>query len=297
MALFRRTDTSPAETSETDAGRTHRRALIENMTIEVVPMKSLDGARAHLPAGATLSVTCSPAKGIQETQRLTEEFQAEGFDPIPHISARMVRDQAHTREIAAWLKANGLTKMFLVGGDADPPGGYFDAPTFLADFLETDHGLERLGVTAYPDHHAFISDADLHNALHAKQALLAEAGLKGWCSTQMCFDAADIEAWLRAERASGLELPVHLGVAGVIDKAKLMTTGLRIGLGTSLGYLKKNRAAITSMLTSSDYDPNDLLIPMSNANVELDVEAVHLYTFNQVERTEAWRAATLAKLA
>ncbi len=298
MALFRRgSESESAESAESKAGEAHRRSLIENLTIELVPMKNLETARTHLPAGATLSVTCSPAKGIEETQRLTEEFQAEGFDPIPHISARMVRDQAHTREIAGWLRANGLKKMFLVGGDADPPGGYFDAPTFLADFLDTDHGLDRLGVTAYPDHHAVISDEKLHAALHAKQALLAEAGLPGWCSTQMCFDAAVIETWLRNERAQGLTLPVHLGVAGVIDKAKLMTTGLRIGLGTSLGYLKKNRAAITSMMTSTDYDPNDLLVPMSDANLELNVEAVHLYTFNQVERTEAWRTATLAELS
>ena len=66
--------------------------------------------------------------------------------------------------------------MFLVGGDQDPPGEYFDAVLFLQDFLEQDHGLEGLGVTSYPDHHAFISDEKLHEALHAKQTLLAEAG-------------------------------------------------------------------------------------------------------------------------
>ena len=110
----------------------------------------------------------------------------------------------------------------------------------------------------------FISDEKLHEALHAKQTLLAEAGLPGWCSTQMCFDAEVIEAWLRKERAEGLTLPVHLGVSGVVDKAKLMTMGVRIGLGAPLGYLKKNRAAITKMLTSTSYDPNDFMMPLSN---------------------------------
>ena len=46
-------------------------------------MKSLDNAREHLPAGAPLSVTASPVKGLEETQRLTEEFQAAGFEPVP----------------------------------------------------------------------------------------------------------------------------------------------------------------------------------------------------------------------
>lgn len=295
MALFNKNKTP--EIVESDAAKAHRKSLTESYTIELVPMKSLETARPHLPAGSTLSVTCSPAKGIEETQRLTEEFQAEGFDPIPHISARMVRDKAHTAELAHWLRDAGLKRVFLVGGDADPPGGYFDSILFLADLLECDHGLDAIGVTSYPDHHAFISDEKLHEALHAKQALLGEAGIPGWCSTQMCFDAEVIDAWIRAERAAGLTLPIHLGVSGVIDKAKLMTMGMRIGLGTSLGYLKKNRAAITKMMTSSHYDPNDLLMPLSEANLELGITGVHMYTFNQVEATEAWRAETLAELA
>ncbi|MEO0493196.1 MAG: methylenetetrahydrofolate reductase [Actinomycetota bacterium] len=294
MALFKK---DVPEILESDEAKAHREHLTRNYTIELIPMKSLETAREHLPAGASLSVTCSPAKGIEETQRLTEQFQSEGFDPIPHISARMVRDRAHTTELAHWLRDNGVKKVFLVGGDQDPPGGYVDSILFLADLLECDHGLDRIGVTSYPDHHAFITDEQLHDALHAKQTLLAEAGVSGWCSTQMCFDAEVIEAWLRRERAAGMTLPVHLGVSGVVDKTKLMTMGVRIGLGTSLGYLKKNRAAITKMLTSMSYDPNDLLMPLSNVAVELGIEDVHMYTFNQVEATEQWRAESLAELA
>jgi methylenetetrahydrofolate reductase (NADPH) len=76
-----------------------------------------------------------------------------------------------------------------------------------------------------------------------------------------------------------------------------MTMGVRIGLGASLGYLKKNRAAITKMLTSTSYDPNDLMVPLSNAALELGIEGVHMYTFNQIEATEQWRAEALAELA
>jgi methylenetetrahydrofolate reductase (NADPH) len=295
MALFKKSE-MPAIV-ESDEAKAHREHLTRSYTIELIPMKSLETAREHLPTGATLSITASPVKGLEETQRLTEVFQAEGFDPVPHISARMVRDRAHCASIAHWLRDNGLKKMFLVGGDQDPPGEYFDAVRFLEDFLEQDHGLDGLGVTSYPDHHAVISDEQLHEALHAKQTLLNAAGLHGWCSTQMCFDATVIEAWLRKERAEGLTLPVHLGVSGVVDKAKLMTMGVRIGLGASLGYLKKNRAAITKMMTSTSYDPNDLLMPLSSAAVELGIEGVHMYTFNQVEATEQWRAEALAELA
>ncbi len=281
------------DTVESAAAIAHRRKLSANLTFEVVPLKSLESAREHLPVGATVSVTCSPVKGIDATKRLTETFLEAGFDAVPHIAARMVRDRVQTKELALWFRDVGVNKVFVVGGDAEEPGEYFDAVLFLSDLLDTDHGLSAIGVAAYPDGHSYISDADLSKALHTKQRLLSDAGVTSWCSTQMCFDTDTIESWLRAERAAGLTLPVHLGVAGVVDKTKLISMGARLGIGQSLNYFKKNKAAIAKMLTSPAYDPNDLLIPLSEANLELGVEAVHMFTFNQVQATEAWRQENL----
>ena len=277
--------------SETNAERANRLALIDDMTFEVIPLKSLTDAEAALPAGAKVSVTASPAKGLEATQEITERMLGNGFQAIPHISARMVRDQAHTKQLAAWFRDVGVSTMFLVGGDADPPGEYFDAVEFLRDLLETDHGLTTIGVTSYPDSHPLISTDKLHTALHTKQALLAEAGVEGYCSTQMCFDPDTISAWMKAERDAGMTLPIHLGIAGVIDRAKLLTMGARLGIGQSLSYLRKNRKAITSMMTTASYEPNDLLMPLSTELNELDVQGLHVFTFNQVASTDEWRLA------
>ena len=278
---------------ETDAEKANRHSLIENLTFEVIPLKSLTDAEAALPAGAKVSVTASPAKGLEATQEITERMLAAGFDAIPHISARMVRDKTHTKELAEWFRQTGVSTLFIVGGDADPPGSYKDSVEFLADVLECDHGLSTIGVTAYPDGHAFISDDALHTALHDKQRLLAEAGVEGYCSTQMCFDPSTIAAWMRAERAAGMTLPIHLGLSGVVDRAKLLTMGARLGIGQSLSYLRKNRKAITSMMTTASYDPNDLLVPLSSEMLELDVQGLHVFTFNQVAATDEWRLAQL----
>lgn len=288
MAIFggKKYDESPESSA-------HRVALIDELTFELVPLKSLDAAVTALPAGAQVSVTCSPTKGIAETQRLTEELQQQGFTAIPHVSARMVRDHQHTVELAAWCRELGLDKIFIVGGDGEEPGEYIGAVEFLADFLTTNHGLTTIGVTAYPDGHAFLSDEKLRWALHEKQRLLAEAGVQGYCSTQMCFDPDSIAKWLRTERELGLTLPVHLGISGVVDKTKLLTMGARLGIGDSLKYLRKNMGAVIKMMTTVAYDPNDLLLPLSSDLVDLDVEALHVFTFNQVEATNAWREDVL----
>ena len=47
-----------------------------------------------------------------------------------------------------------------------------------------------------------------------KQQLLADAGVAGYASTQMCFNPTTISRWLEAERSRGMDLPIHLGLPG-----------------------------------------------------------------------------------
>ena len=42
-------------------------------------------------------------------------------------------------------------------------------------------------------------------------------------------------------------------------------------------------------------DPADLLIPLSEDMLNLGVEGLHVFTFNQVEATNDWRTAVLAE--
>lgn len=280
---------------ESDEAKAHRLALTEGITFEVIPLKSLDGAVEALPAGAKVSVTCSPAKGIEATQRITAELLEAGFDPIPHVASRMVRDRTHSDELAAWCRDLGLSTVFVVGGDTEEPGDYLGAVEFLGDFLEADHGLSTIGVTAYPDGHVFLGDEKVHRALHDKQRMLADAGVAGYCSTQMCFDPDTIAKWLRREREQGLTLPVHLGISGVVEKAKLLTMGARLGIGDSLTYLRKNAGAVVKLMTTVNYDPNDLLLPLSADLLDLGVEGIHMFTFNQVAATNEWRESALLR--
>ena len=290
IAMLSRIRRAPVSV-ESDAARDYRLELIEGLTFEVIPLKSLDAALEALPPGSRVSVTASPVKGQDATCEITERIAAMEHEAIPHISARLVPDGARVSELAGWLRSAGVSTMFLVGGDVESPGAYSDAASFLRDLLECDHGLTTIGVTAYPHGHPLIADGALHEALHAKQELLASAGVEGFCSTQMCFDPDRIESWLRAERASGLTLPVHLGISGVVDRTKLLTMGARLGVGPSLRYLRKNRAAITRLMTSRNYDPDHLLTALSPHLAEFDVTGLHVFTFNQVAATAAWQAS------
>jgi methylenetetrahydrofolate reductase (NADPH) len=268
--------------------------MLQQFAFELVPLKSLEAAIEQLPPNSRVSVTCSPAKGIAVTQELTGRLIAAGHHAVPHISARQVEGPGHAGDLAAWCRDTGVASVFIVGGDADPPAHYGSASAFIDDFLSAAPGIGSLGITGYPDHHASIGDDLLHTALHDKQRLIIEAGIDGWVSTQMCFDHKKILRWLERERSAGLTLSVHLGLAGVVDRAKLMSLGVRLGIGESLAYLQKNRASITRMMMPGGYDPTELVAAVGPRAAELKISGVHCFTFNFVAETEHWRQALLA---
>ncbi|NNE96777.1 MAG: hypothetical protein HKN24_12190 [Acidimicrobiales bacterium] len=278
--------------------RTYRRKLIEGMTYEVIPMKSVEKAIIDLPPASPVSVTCSPVKGIEATMELTDRIRNLGHDPVPHIAARLVESSEHVSQIAKWLRTEGYETLYLIGGDAPHPAGPYDqAFTFLRDLLDADPGLSTVGVGSYPDGHALIETPVLREVLLKKQELLAEAGLNGYASTQMCFDPTTITNWLQGERDDGFTLPIHLGIPGVINQAKLLSMGVRLGIGASLRYLRKNRASVSRMLVPGGYDPNQLLEPLGPDLERLGVEGLHCFTFNQVESTRMWAEASVEDLA
>jgi methylenetetrahydrofolate reductase (NADPH) len=269
--------------------------LVSNLHYEIVPMKSIEQAIEDLPAGAHVSVTCSPAKGISATQEYTERLQDAGFDVIPHLAARLVEGPEHAATLAEWVRTRGLAEVFIIAGDApEPAGPYQGALPCIADFLAARPGVRRIGISGYPDGHALIDDAVIVEQLHAKQALLAEHGVDGWISTQMCFDHDQIRSWLQAQRAAGITLPVRLGVPGVVDRARLMTMGTRLGIGTSMRYLAKNRSTVMHLMAPGGFDPTDMVVAFADDAEELGIEALHSFTFNAVADTRAWQEAIVA---
>ncbi len=182
----------------------------------------------------------------------------------------------------------------IAGDEPKAAGPYADSLSFLRDLLEHDTGLARVGVAAYPDGHPFIDRAALHDALHAKQELFATAGVVGSATTQMCFDPARIRTWLSVERCDGLTMPVVVGIPGVVDRGRLLKMGVRIGVGVSLRYLRKNRTAMAALLAPGGYDPTELVRAVAPDAASLGVTALHSYTFNSVAATRAWQQALLA---
>jgi methylenetetrahydrofolate reductase (NADPH) len=263
--------------------------LMANPKFELIPLKNALGQADHLPAGSMVTVTASPTKGLEATFDLAEELVARGHSVIPHLAARQVRDRAHLRALLGRVDASGINRLFVVGGDATTPGSYPDGFSLLREMDELGHSMDEIGIPGYPEGHAFIPDPILLQALIDKQPFAS------YVTTQMCFDPKAIIGWIGAMRAAGVTLPVHIGVPGVSDISKLARVAAMVGVGDSMRYLRKNTMLLGRLLRPGAYSA-DALLQRLVSQPNLEVEALHIFTFNQVETTEKWRRQLLSSL-
>jgi methylenetetrahydrofolate reductase (NADPH) len=261
--------------------------------MEVFPTDTIEAKLDVLEPGSYVAVTCSPTKGVDVTLDMSERLALRGFKVVPHVAAKMVRDRAHLREIIAHLNDLPIISIFVPGGDADTPAGDYDtALSLLRDIAELDHKFTEIGVAAHPEGHPAASNEALLNALLMKQEFA------NYLVTQMCFDSDVVGSWLRTIRESGVHIPAWLGLPGVADRGSLLKTSLRIGVGDSLRYLKRNPKVAARLMMSNEYRPDDLLKDLAPylADPACNIEGHHIYCFNLVEKTEQWRHSFLEGL-
>lgn len=276
------------------AGRAALAGVLAEPTWELIPLKNADTQAGFLPPGATVSVTSSPAKGMMATAELSLRLHERGFRVIPHLSARLTRDRAELLAFLAPLRDAGIDRLFVVGGDPEEPGDYPDALSILREMADLGVLPSEVGIGCYPQGHSFIPDDKLAAALTAK------AEFASYMTTQLCFDPVAIRDWIAARRAEGLALPVKLGIPGVAAIPKLIEISARIGVRDASKFILKNTAFVGQLLASGGiYRPAGFLEGVAGviADPAAQVVDLHVYTFNQVESTEAWRAEYVTGLA
>ena len=261
--------------------------------MEIFPTPTIESKLDVLESGSYVAVTCSPSKGVDETLDMSERLATRGFKIVPHIAAKMVKDEAHLKEILAHLDDLPIISIFIPGGDAEKPAGeYTCALDLLRAIAKFDHKFIEIGVAAHPEGHPTVDNDVMMEQLLKKQEF------SNYLVTQMCFDASIIGDWLRDIRNAGITLPAWIGLPGASDRSTLMKTSMRIGVGDSLRYLKHNRKIAMRLMKSKSYRPDDLLLELAPylADPSYNIAGHHIYCFNQVARTEEWRHEFLDSL-
>lgn len=265
--------------------------LLRSARYEVLPTKTIEEkVLGAVPREVTLTVTASPAKGLDPTLELAERFAAHGYTVVPHIAVRLLRGEEHLAEVVARLKAAGITEVFMPAGDADPPAGPWDAALpGLQALSRMGDPIPQVGITGYPESHPSIDDDVTVQAMWDKRS-------HATCViSNMCFDADLIGNWVKRVRRRGIELPIKVGVAGPVDPTKLLTMATKVGVGESTRFLTKH-VSWFARIAGPGYSPERLISSVARqvGDDEWAVAGLHVFTFNQVAETEAWRQQLLS---
>jgi methylenetetrahydrofolate reductase (NADH) len=280
------------------ARRETREALemaLRRASYEVLPLRNAEEVVVeHVPRGVPLSITTTEAKGLTPTIELAERLSSHGFHATPHLAARLVRDEAHLTDLVQRLRAAGVDSVFVIGGDAVEAAGTFpDAHSLLEALESVGHPFRHVGIGGYPEGHGWISAELIERALERKAPHATHV------ITQLCFSAATTTRWARQVALRGVDLPIRVGLPGAVTRQRLVRISAGLGLGQSARFLSKQRSMFWRFFLPHGYRPDRLVerLALALERPDINVHGFHLFTFNEIARTEAWRQEWLARLA
>jgi methylenetetrahydrofolate reductase (NADPH) len=250
---------------------------------EILPFGSAQRQAVLLERPLTLTVTCSPKQGIDQTVEYASGLRALGHTVIVHLAARMVRDRGHLDTLLGRMADDGVRDVFLVGGDAPQPHGEFGSALDLLPVLRAHPDAPRtIGVAAYPEGHPLIDDRTLLAALRAK------AGLADYMTTQLCFDSDALLRWLERMRHEGLDLPLCVGLPGCVDRRSLLEVSVRVGVGASVSFMRKQQGLRRLLGRRRDATEELFTTFAPLVGGDLGVAGLHFFTFNRLVETAAF---------
>jgi methylenetetrahydrofolate reductase (NADPH) len=267
--------------------------VLENARYEVLPTATTEEkVLTHLPRDRVVTITASPSKGLEATIDLAERLAGHGYTAVPHLAARMITGRTELAELCERLTGKGINRVFVPGGDAEPAGDYPDALSLLEDLTVLGRPFAQVGITGYPESHPTINDDLTVQAMWDKRRHATHV------VSNLTFDPAVVRGWIRRMRDRGITMPLLLGVPGPVERTKLLAMATRIGVGESTRFLAKHKGTFARLAAPGGFTGEKFLEQCAPALAMPDafVEGLHVFTFNQIAETEAWRTELLERL-
>ena len=281
-------------------------AFLDGYSIEVMPRtaEKVEDFRALLPAGTRVYIAHIEGTPIEDMVATARRLAEDGFSVMPHFPARIIKDEA---TLADWIaryqgEANVTQALLLAGGVADPHGDFDSSMQLLETGLFDKAGFTRLHVAGHPEGNKDIDPkggtANVEAALRWKQAFSERTDAKMALATQFAFEAGPIIDWVNGLQEAGIDLPVHIGIAGPAKLQTLIKFAIACGVGPSLKVLQKRAMDVTKLVMP--YEPDDVVTALAHhkaANPDFGITNLHLFPLGGIKAAANWADSRGAKAA
>jgi methylenetetrahydrofolate reductase (NADPH) len=282
---------SPA--SAIDFNVTKVAELLTAGSMEISPRELHRAAEvaALVPTGTCVYIPSLPGLPLSRTLDVVAALHKVGLDPVPHVSARRIRDREEFRSFLKEANAKyGVHRVLLIGGDeAQPKGPFQDSLQILEEGLLADCAIREIGVSGYPEGHPRIPPNALENAFNRKRRMAREQGLGLYVVTQFSFSPARMVEFCSHLARVAPEISVYVGVAGPTDPVALARYAQRCGVSVSLRAFRNLGLGIAKLVTHTD--PREHLVALARyarSRHPSNLVGVHLYSFGGALRTATW---------
>jgi methylenetetrahydrofolate reductase (NADPH) len=259
-------------------------------SIEMLPKQTPPTGElaALLPRGTSVYLTdIGSAETDSDMLMAGRRLREVGCVPVPHFAARRIASRAVLeKRIGRLAEEVGVVDVLVIGGGVTPPVGPFASSM---DLLETGlfdrYGIKDLAIAGHPEGSPDLSEAGAVEALHSKKAFADRTDARPRIVTQFGFDAEKAIAWAENLSFLGLDMPVHIGVAGPAKIMTLIKYGTLCGVGNSLSVLTRHAGNLMSLATG--YSPDTFVAPLERQR-RGRIAQIHVFPFGGLDKASAW---------
>ena len=262
-------------------------------SIEASPKHVLDGKLTPglLPPGTRVYITDVGVDPLADYVRAAAITRDQGYEPVPHVPARRIESLAALEERIARLHGEaGVDDVLLVAGEAPQTLGPFDESlAVLRTGVLDRHGIRHVAIAGHPEGNLAYRDVDPDGVLRLKADHAAASDAAFRIVTQFGFDGAGFVRWARAVASAGVDLPIHLGVAGPAKITTLLKYAAMCGVGNSLSFFRKRTSAIATLATS--HSPEEVVRPIETAwggEDHVNIAGIHVFPFGGLQSSATW---------
>ncbi|MGD8339682.1 MAG: methylenetetrahydrofolate reductase [Gammaproteobacteria bacterium] len=270
----------------------HVQTFVDDYSIETTTHDEakFDEISAELRPGTRVYVAHVPGTPIDDVVSLALRFKDAGFTPVPHIIARKLSSAEQLEGALKRLQAGGVDQALCIAGDIAVDDNAFDSSLeVLQTGLFGECKFAEVGVAAHPEGSAAIGEARVAEALAGKAEFAKTAPFKLRFVSQFGFDARPFFDWERETSAQGIDLPIHVGLAGPASLKQLARFAVVCGVGASARMLKSRTSATANLLKSKA--PDDLVVEFARhqaANPATRIRSPHIFAFGGVAKSARW---------
>ena len=271
--------------------------FLDGYSIEVTPNAAakIDNFSDVLPSNTRIYIAHIEGTPIEDMVKTAKKITDEGFVPMPHFPARIIENENVLSEwINQYANEANVEEALVIAGGANKPYGNFDSSIQLIETGIFDKAnFKRIHVAGHPEGNKDIdsdkSNKNVNEALSWKNEFAKRTDAKIAIATQFCFDSKTVIKWANDIHAMGIDLPIHIGIAGPAKLQTLLRYSIECGVGASIKILQKRALDLTNLLMP--YEPTTIISELAeykeNHN-DFNIEQVHFFPLGGTKTTAKW---------